>query len=429
MLADGRVRLTLYFGDVLDAWRDLEFTADAWFLDGFAPSLNPDMWLDEAIAQITSHSRPGTSLATFTAVGRIRRSLAHAGFAVQKVPGFGRKREMLAGIYEPAAAAATEISPETVAVIGAGIAGSVLARNLAERGIRVLLLDQAPGAGSGASGNPQGALYVKLGVEYNAQTELAATALSFSQRYYQPWQGNFWHPTGLLQLATDPQEADRQQRFNERNDYPESFVTAVDSAQASTLAGIGLSSPGLWFPGSGWLQPSEACRQLVQHPLIERRFNYHVAGLLPCNNQWCIRSHSGEDCRADAVVIAAGHQSPALVPVARQLRLKSIRGQVTELPEAGFNLPQTVLCGTKYLNPAHKGTAITGATFDLKDDNPKPTATSHTENLTSSAGYFRPSEDHARHQRASSKGEFRFAVPPMITSLLPESCSITWVTP
>jgi tRNA 5-methylaminomethyl-2-thiouridine biosynthesis bifunctional protein len=381
VLAGGRVRLTLYFGDILDAWKDLTFTADAWFLDGFAPSLNPGMWLDDAISLITGHSKPGTTLATFTAVGRVRRSLADAGFEIAKVPGFGRKREMLAGVYASGKVSGQPQRAGIVAIIGAGIAGTLLARNLADRGTRVLLLDQAPHAGSAASGNPQGALYVKLGVEYNTQTELAATALSFSQRFYRPWQNQFWHPTGLLQLATDDQEASRQQRFCDRNDYPEELLESVDATRASELAGIPVNTGGLWFPGSGWLEPAQACQQLAEHPMIETRFGYQVASLLPCNNQWCIRSHSGEDCRADAVIIAGGHDSAALVPVADELRLKSIRGQITELPESDFNLPEAVICGTKYLNPVHGGSAVTGATFDLKDNTPHPTLAGHQENL------------------------------------------------
>src|SRR5690606_41127178 len=121
------------------------------------------------------------------------------GFDMLKVPGFGRKREMLTGRF-PAAeqVVAPAAGAEPIAIIGAGIAGAALARNLAERGVPVVLIDQANGPGAGASGNDQGALYVKHRVEDNIQTELAATALSFSQRFYQRWQGEFWHPSGLL---------------------------------------------------------------------------------------------------------------------------------------------------------------------------------------------------------------------------------------
>lgn len=93
----GRVRLTLHFGDVLEAWQALTFQANAWFLDGFAPALNPEMWLEQAMSEVRRHSAPGATLATFTAVGRVRRALAAQGFAMRKTPGFGRKREMLAG--------------------------------------------------------------------------------------------------------------------------------------------------------------------------------------------------------------------------------------------------------------------------------------------------------------------------------------------
>lgn len=381
VLAGGRVRLTLYFGDVLEAWDELQFQADAWFLDGFAPSLNPEMWLAEAISQIRNHSKPGTTtLATFTAVGRIRRALTDAGFTMQKVPGFGRKREMLTGEL-PAAPPPKSNDALPIAIIGAGIAGTLLAHNLAERGQPVLLIDQGDSPGNAASGNPQGALYVKLGIEFNAQTELAATALSFAQRYYQPWQGQFWHPTGLLQLAATEQEADRQRRFLARNHYPDTLLTPVSSLQASELAGLPVDHSGLWFPRSGWLEPAKACCTLAQHPLITRHTGFRVTGIQRDNEQWRFRNDAGAELLAGPLVIAAGHQSAELLDATGKLRLKSIRGQISGLPAEAFNLPQTVVCGTRYLNPAMGARAVTGATFDLRDDNPQETLDSHRENL------------------------------------------------
>ncbi|MGC8120533.1 bifunctional tRNA (5-methylaminomethyl-2-thiouridine)(34)-methyltransferase MnmD/FAD-dependent 5-carboxymethylaminomethyl-2-thiouridine(34) oxidoreductase MnmC [Marinobacter sp. VGCF2001] len=385
VLAGGAVRLTLYFGDVMDAWKDLEFTADAWFLDGFAPSLNPDMWLEQAIDQIRSHSKPGSSLATFTSVGRVRRALAAEGFDMAKVPGFGRKREMLVGRL-PAAERITVPRSESdpIAIVGAGIAGAALARNLAERGQEVLLIDQACKPGAGASGNEQGALYVKLGVEYNDQTELAATALSFSQRFYQRWQGSFWHPSGLLQLAATPQEADRQRRFLARNQYPEDLLRPVTAAEATDIAGVPVQRSGFWFPGSGWLQPAQACETLANHPRIQRIFNAKVEKLERGEHHWIIYTTGGKRIKAGNAVIAAGHESGCLAPVRDNhlLRLKPIRGQVTRLSARNYQLPRVVICGTKYLNPAHEGNAITGATFDLHDTNPEATREGHEENVT-----------------------------------------------
>lgn len=386
LLDGGRVRLTLYFGDVLDAWRELEFTADAWFLDGFAPSLNPGMWLDDAIHQIRQHSKPGTTLATFTAVGRIRRALADTGFSMTKVAGFGRKRDMLTGVIPESASetGVTDVSkPASIAIVGAGIAGSLLARNLAERGVDVTLVDGANKAGTAASGNLQGALYVKLGVEFNAQTQLALTSLLFSQRFYAPYRHNGWHPTGLLQMAWGEQEQQRQERFLDRNHYPPEVLVPVDAAEASRRTGVPVATGGLWYADSGWLEPAALCRTLADHPNIRHCFGMEVQRLSRQEDEWVIAG-TGPDIHVDRVILCSGHRTPELVPLegmSGAFRFKAIRGQVSHLPKERIHAPEAVICGPRYLNPAHQGICVTGATFDLHDLSPQESANSHRENL------------------------------------------------
>ncbi|RBI76003.1 FAD-dependent oxidoreductase [Roseovarius sp. TE539] len=75
--------------------------ADAWFLDGFAPSKNPEMWETPLLAAVADHTSPGGTVATYTAAGHVRRGLAKAGFSVERVPGFGRKRHMTRAVMEP----------------------------------------------------------------------------------------------------------------------------------------------------------------------------------------------------------------------------------------------------------------------------------------------------------------------------------------
>lgn len=90
-LAAGRVVLTLLVGDALDGLPELDAQIDAWFLDGFAPAKNPEMWSPALFTQLARLSRSGTSLATFTAAGFVRRGLTEAGFAIKRVRGFGKK--------------------------------------------------------------------------------------------------------------------------------------------------------------------------------------------------------------------------------------------------------------------------------------------------------------------------------------------------
>ena len=91
------IEVTVVEGDVrqtLPAW---EGAAEAWFLDGFSPAKNPEMWSDEILAEVGRHTTRGGTFATYTAAGHVRRALTAAGFTVERRPGFGTKRHMSAG--------------------------------------------------------------------------------------------------------------------------------------------------------------------------------------------------------------------------------------------------------------------------------------------------------------------------------------------
>lgn len=94
---DKRVQLTLLIGDATACLSKMATAADAWFLDGFSPAKNPEMWQPTLFAQMSRLSKAGTTFATFTSAGAVRRGLQAAGFAVHKQAGFGKKREMLTG--------------------------------------------------------------------------------------------------------------------------------------------------------------------------------------------------------------------------------------------------------------------------------------------------------------------------------------------
>lgn len=97
LLDDGRVQLTLLFGDALQQLPSLDAAADAIYLDGFAPSKNPDMWSMPLFAQLARLAAGDCTLATWTVAGSVRRGLNEAGFTVAKSAGFGGKRQMLTG--------------------------------------------------------------------------------------------------------------------------------------------------------------------------------------------------------------------------------------------------------------------------------------------------------------------------------------------
>ncbi|WP_138469033.1 tRNA (5-methylaminomethyl-2-thiouridine)(34)-methyltransferase MnmD [Poseidonocella sp. HB161398] len=93
----GEVEVELILGDARETLPAWDGRADAWFLDGFAPARNPELWEPALLSEVARHTAPGGSFATYTAAGAVRAALAEAGFAVERVPGFGRKRHMTAG--------------------------------------------------------------------------------------------------------------------------------------------------------------------------------------------------------------------------------------------------------------------------------------------------------------------------------------------
>ncbi|KFC07026.1 FAD-dependent oxidoreductase, partial [Trabulsiella guamensis ATCC 49490] len=205
LLDGGRVTLDLWFGDINMLTETLDDTlnqkVDAWFLDGFAPAKNPDMWSPELFSAMARLSRPGGTLATFTSAGFVRRGLQEAGFTMQKRKGFGRKREMLTGEMTNM----LNVTPRTpwfarpgsssqdVAIIGGGIASALLSLALLRRGWQVTLYcaDSAPA--EGASGNRQGALYPLLSAHDPALARFFPLAFTFARRLYNALPVSFDH--------------------------------------------------------------------------------------------------------------------------------------------------------------------------------------------------------------------------------------------
>lgn len=388
ILDRGRVRLTLCFSDIGCAGKNMSFKADAWFLSQSAPLADSEHARRQAAMIIARHSKPGTSFAGVCCGPQLPELLSDAGFTVSQVPDQSGGPALLIGELpggQETDDPALQPTRHSIAIVGAGIAGCLLASNLAMRGLHVTLIDQAGAVGSGASGNRQGALYVKLGVDYNDQTELALSSLLFSQRFYRLFAGKGWHPTGLLQLAYNDKEADRQARLLAKNHYPSTVFQPVTADQASRIAGIPIPHGGFWFPASGWLQPDTLCQTLAREPGIEHRMGFSVATMARPDEdehpRWCLTSESGETLSFDSVVLCAGPDTPELIPLKGQYRMKPIRGQITEVPENCLNTPSVVVCGPGYVNPAFQHRALVGATFDLHDSCPEPSGKSDQENL------------------------------------------------
>ena len=197
--------LILCLGEVEPVLETLEARMDAWFLDGFAPARNPDMWTEAVLSRVAQLSAPGCVVSSFTVAGEVRRRLAAAGFAVAKRPGFGRKRERLEAVMPgPVSGDATPL----VAVIGAGIAGASLIRAFRRAGLPAALFE-AEGAGAGASGNPAALVTPRLDAGLGDVAALHAEAYAHAVQVYRTEAMEALIARGALQLEKGPRDPSR----------------------------------------------------------------------------------------------------------------------------------------------------------------------------------------------------------------------------
>jgi tRNA 5-methylaminomethyl-2-thiouridine biosynthesis bifunctional protein len=391
---NGRVTLTLLIGDVLEMLPQLDGQIDAWFLDGFAPAKNPDMWTAELFAELARLAAPGSTISTFTSTGWVRRLLNAAGFKMKRTPGIGHKWEVLRGVFlgwpdelpKPEAAKpwfarpAPIAGPRTALVIGAGLAGCATAASLASRGWQVSVLERHGDLAQEASGNPQGVLYLKLSAHGTALSQLIVSGFGHTRRLLERLQrGVEWDGCGVLQLAFNDKETERQAQLADA--FPADLLHVVDQPTAQTRAGISLACGGLFFPEGGWVHPPSLCRFQATHTNVQLLTHRDVLELRRHGEQW--QAWDGERLLGEApVVVLAGAAEIKRFPASADLPLKRIRGQITRLTETPLSASlSTVVCAEGYVAPARLGEHTLGASFNFKSDDLTPTTADHLDNL------------------------------------------------
>jgi len=388
----GRVILTLVVGDVRDALPRVDGAFDAWFLDGFSPARNPEMWESDVLVEVARLSRRGATCATYTVAGEVRRGLEAAGFAVSKTTGFGRKREMLRGeLTGPRAtrwrapwfAPPVPAADRRAVVVGAGLAGTATAASLAARGWSVDLVDRHATIAAEASGNPQGMLYARLSPHATALSELVGSGLQYTCRSLptlalEP--GNDFEQCGVLQLAYDDDEARGHAQLAALG-WPGTLLSPLDRAEASARAAIELPVGGLMFPRAGWVHPPAVCRALAKHSAIRLVLSREAVQLRRAADGWVVSDGTEDIAAAPVVVIAAAGASAAFAET-NHLPLRLIRGQLSFVPATPASRAlRTVLCGEGYAAPAQHGQHSVGATHRFRDTSTALTAAEHRENL------------------------------------------------
>lgn len=410
------VQLSLGFGDIIDVIRQIcdcdeaeqhrgvSITADAWLLDGFAPARNPDMWSSPVIQGIAALSARGTTFATFTAAGSVKRELQSAGFQVRKVRGFGRKRDMLCGEFEQATAQASTppkgrkasapwhcsfyspLEQKTALVIGGGLAGCHTARALADSGWQVSVLEQSRDIAEAASGNPSGILYTRLAAGDSNSTAFGLNAYLYACRQYRRAladkrliEGEDGRLNGMLQLACSERELATIKSIAHRySDYP-GIVQLLDATAASNLAGVAIQQDALLFPMSGWLAPRQICRERLDHPAISLETNCRITQLEYTDSRWIAGTAENKRYQGALCVVCSGTDSIRFEALS-ELPTKGIGGQISLLPSE-LPRPALAICHSGYIAAASDDRLYCGASFRVNDDSDSIRTEDHCHNL------------------------------------------------
>lgn len=395
---DERFSIDLWLGDAQDIFPIIPKTApvNAWFLDGFAPSCNPDMWQENVLNHIVRLSVLETTFASFSVAGVLKRGLKQHGISISRPKGFGHKREMLKAIWLKPEVQAEKFTAENpheasenqnstpqeiehastlqfkqrhIAIIGAGIAGLSSAWAFAQRGHQVSIYDQsAPLAG--ASGNPLALLNPKLSPIAQSADHLMTLSWQFAQHYYPQFKA--FRAISVQQLIQkNPQEA-----LDLVTEYSPDVLQHFSAEQLD----LKTDYSSVQLKHAGAISPQQLCDQILAHDLID----FKIAQIEHCqkldNAQVQLLDTDQNILGAfDHVVVCCARESQRFF--SHYPRLRAIRGQVSWLKNTGLQLnPKQAYSFGGYCMQLDAEHLILGASFHPERDDTAVEYADHVHN-------------------------------------------------
>ena len=460
-----RLQLDLFAGDtgeqISALGEGLRGRVQAWYLDGFSPGVNPEMWSAKLFSLMAQCCAPQATISTYSAAGAVRRGLVDSGFAMKRVKGFAGKRHMLRGVlrkirpgksgspgfgmlfrcysanlrrtlanaiarppkiagayalYAPASPIRQRLlrtlsrfedpafdgglphrtlpgwSEEsfaqdrdrkvpvwfrfpgsaakggTVAVIGAGIAGSGTASQLARRGWRVVVFERAEKLDRGVNSLGQLALHCRTFAQDSPLARFFLLGFLHSAREFARLarnRGLGWHPCGQTQL---PRPRERRRKLSPEalaQLYPDEVLRWLSREQARDLTGLPIAGGAWHSPAAGWLDPLALCQCWLDHPGIELRCGARITSLELDGDGWRLPENrrATSDEPFAAVVIACGASARSFDAL-RELPLKQVPGEVISIPENSASSGiHHIIRGDRAIFPAMTGRHCIAASF------------------------------------------------------------------
>ncbi len=354
---DFNLSLTLIIGDCVDAFSQLEAHVDAWYLDGFAPSKNEQMWSEKLFNAIAKLSHKDTTVATYTVARKIRDGLKNIGFIVEKTIGFGQKREMLTATLEsinkttekqPWATTFASSNCDSITILGAGIAGISLADKLIHQGKNITLIDRQQRPCMETSGNPQAMVMPSLTLNDSIEARFYLSAFLYACNYYN--RANY-HQVGVHQLAFNKKQQNWQDKLLTNFDFPSELVRKHQD--------------GILYSTAGWLDTQGQAGSIVAK--IDNYLQAEIDKISYHDNNWQLYNKGKIVHTSKTLILANGINALKLLPN-YNLPISPKYGQISYIKSAEID-PQISDCphiqlNQGYITPSWHGTQTLGATFE-----------------------------------------------------------------
>lgn len=394
--------LTLIFGDALHELERSDFLANVWYLDGFSPNKNPDLWSLEIARQIHRLTQEDGTFSTYSAASLVNRHFSEAGFTISKRPGFGKKREMLLG-QKPSRTETSSFplkekswlknhsktySQKSAIVIGAGMAGVCISAALAKRKWNVTMIEKNESLASEGSGNANAILMPRLSVDHDLQSQLTLLGFLYSNRLFSKLASQYsdfhWQQCGAIQIPRDQAQWERMQQIVSQKNIPDELLKSVSQQQASDISSCKVAKSGWHIPLAGHVTPQQLCTTLVSKysDQINVITNREIHSIEKKDSQWIAYDHSKDEIHSAEIIIIANAHMTHQFSQTEWCQLNPKRGQVTYVSQEQCNIqPSTVICADAYVTPAVDSHIVIGATFITNDSNTDIRQSEHDDNI------------------------------------------------
>ena len=374
-----KVMLTLIYGEALSAIKELEASVDVFYLDGFSPQKNEDLWAARLFSSFRRLAAEGATFSTYSSASDVRRGMTHAGFDVKRKRGFGLKREMLFGTISHKAQQMRKAF-DPVTVVGAGIAGCSVALRTSELGVDTTIIESGQTIMGQGSSNPLPLVRPLVSLDFGPRGQFSWYAYFYAIQFYRSLSRVHpigWSETGAIQVPQSDSEWQKMCDAMMRLDLGEEVLSMLNDA-SDDLRGFG--DCGIGMTAAGQLRECQiGLANLLRKQSVELLIDSPVSRLFKRDNHFEL-DVAGRSLDVTSPLVLANAQSMQQLLPHVNMRLQNIRGQSTKI--SGLNLTlDSAVCGDGYIAGLGEGSVWSSGTFDVDSDSIECRDEDNAENM------------------------------------------------